>query len=252
MLRISVITAVRNGGSAVLDTVRSVAAQTHPLVEHVVQDANSSDGTPERVLALNSHRVRLVSERDTGIYDGFNRGLARATGDVVAFLNADDVYVDNDVLRRVATIMLDPSIDMAYADVELVHPAQPEKVVRYYRSGYFTPKRLRRGFMPAHPALFVRRRLYDEIGGFDPSYRIAGDFEWVARAFVRANPHCTRIPMPLVRMALGGRSNAGLGSMVTITRELYRACHSNDISTTYFLLSTRFITKFFEYFHRPT
>jgi hypothetical protein len=192
--------------------------------------------------------VRFESRPDAGIYDGFNNALARIRGRIVGFLNGDDTYASSSVLSTVAKAFEDPVIGMVFGDVVYVNGDKPDKVVRYYSSAAFHPGRLARGFIPAHPSLFVRRELFDAVGLYDAGYRIAGDFEWIARAFQRASPRYLYISRPFVRMRVGGASTSGIHATIRITREIRRACRMNGIATSYLRLLTRFPPKVLERF----
>ncbi len=246
---VSVLSVVRNCEATIADTIRSVARQDYGRVEHLIQDGASTDDTLGVVRRLGGDAVRLESRRDSGIYDGFNNAIARATGSVIGFLNGDDVYASPFVLSVVASHFMDPAVDMVFGDVVYVQSRLDGPVVRYYSSAKFEPGRLVRGYIPAHPSLFVRRSLIDAVGPYDSSYRIAGDFEWISRAFQKASPRYAYVPQPLVRMRIGGASTDGVLATVRITREIKRACDKNGIKTSYFKLLTRFPSKILERFH---
>lgn len=244
----SIVTAARNARATIGETLASVACQTHVAKEHVIQDGNSSDGTPDAVRAFASPQVKLASEKDSGIYDAFNRGLRRVTGSIVAFIGADDRYENERVFERVAGIFEDPCVDMVFGDALIVRRDDPSSVVRRYSSAKFAGiASLRNGFMPAHTALFVRRKVYEQTGEFDTSYRITGDFEWLVRAFRDRPPVCVHIPEPLTRMRIGGMSSAGALAAWRVTREFHRACHSNGLATSYPRLLWRIPRKALEF-----
>jgi glycosyltransferase involved in cell wall biosynthesis len=245
-LKVSIITAVRNGEATIGTTLHSVARQTYPDIEHVIIDGASTDGTLGIIEAAGAGARTVVSEPDGGVYDAFNKGLRLATGDVVAFLNCGDFYASADVVARMATELTRTGALAVFGDLVIVDASQPDRVLRRYRSSRFRPSRVAYGFMPAHPTLFMRRRVYDEHGGFDASFRIAGDFELVARAFVKARISYSYIPDVLVTMPRGGLSTSGLKSNWIITREMYRACRQNAIATNFLKLFLRFPVKWSE------
>jgi glycosyltransferase involved in cell wall biosynthesis len=250
-LKISVITAVRNNVRTIADAIDSVASQSYPQREHVIIDGASTDGT---VQLLEQHRHRLQalrSEPDTGVYDAFNKGVRLATGDVVCFLGADDFYESDDIFEQVAAAFAAGDVDIVYGDVVMVKSEDTSAVVRFYSSAPFTTERIARGFMPAHPSMFVRRSLFERLGLFDTSYRIAGDFHWVARALTAGKARYRHVPRTFVRMRLGGLSTRGLRSTVRITREIRRACRELGITTNYLRLLSRLPEKLLEYRRRP-
>lgn len=248
-MKISVITVCFNSAATIVDALRSVAAQTWPDIEHIVVDGASTDGTMALVAAHRAGLAQVISEPDQGIYDAMNKGVALATGDVVAFLNADDFYKDADVLARVARVMQAEHLDALYGDVEFFRSGQQGKVVRRFNSGRFTADRLGWGWMPAHPALFVRRGLFALYGAFRAEYRIAGDFEFIARVFKHPELRHRYLPESLVWMQLGGISTSGLRATLCINREMIRACRANGIRTNWLKILARYPLKAMEFLH---
>jgi glycosyltransferase involved in cell wall biosynthesis len=247
-MKITIITVCYNSAKTIGHTLRSVREQTHDDIEHIIVDGGSSDNTLEVVAAEGPHVVELVSEKDNGIYDAMNKGIQLATGDVVAFLNADDFYKDRDVLARVAKVMQVEQLDALYGDVEFFRSSEQDTVARRYNSGRFTAGRLGWGWMPAHPALFVRRALFKRYGVFRTDYRIAGDFEFVARVFQHADLRHRHLPEVLVRMQLGGISTSGWRATIQLNREMMRACRANSIPTNWLKMLLRYPVKALEFF----
>jgi glycosyltransferase involved in cell wall biosynthesis len=245
-VKVSIITAVRNGEATIATTLRSVALQTHPDIEHIIVDGASTDGTRQVIEQTGVDSLRVVSEPDRGVYDAFNKGLALATGDVVAFLNSGDSYVSDAVVANMAQELTRTGVDAVFGDLVIVDADDAHRVLRRYRSSRFRPSRVAYGFMPAHPTLFMRRRVYVDYGGYDASYRIAGDFELVARVFAKGGVTYSSVPDVLVRMPRGGLSTSSPLSNWTITREMQRACAQNAISTNLLKLLLRFPVKWTE------
>lgn len=245
-MKVSIITAVRNGAATIRATLDSVAAQDHPDIEHIVVDGASTDGTVDVVRAHGRRVARTCSEPDSGVYHAFNKGLALATGQVIAFLNAGDTYCSPQVVSKVVRILEREPVEAVFGDLLIVDPRDESRVVRRYSSGTFRPERMARGFMPAHPTLFLRRRVYEACHGYDESYRIAGDFELCVRVFVRQRVRYRYLPESLVRMPSGGLSNRGWRSKWTITREMRRACAANAVPTSLLKLSSRLPLKLME------
>jgi len=245
-LKVSIITAVYNGESAIVRTLDSVAEQDHRDIEHIIVDGDSQDATLPLVRQHGSRVSHCVSERDRGVYDAFNKGLRIATGDAIAFLNAGDTYVDPNVVSRMVGALTSTGVDAAFADTLIVDRRDEQRILRRYSSRLFTPKRMRFGLMPAHPSLFMRRTIYECIGEYDAAFRIAGDYELCLRAFLRSSARYCYVHEPIVRMPDGGLSNRSWRSKLVITQEMMRACRMNAVPTTYLLLSLRFAVKVFE------
>ena len=249
-VRISVVTVCWNSAATIARTLASVAAQDWPDVEHIVIDGASTDGTQQIVAEHGSHVAQFVSERDKGIYDAMNKGIARATGDVIGILNADDHYPDSGRLRAIAEAFAAHQVDAILGDVAFFRAEAPDKFVRRYNSGRFRPGLIAWGWMPAHPAMFVRRAVYDRFGLYRTDFRIAADFEFVARAFGSGSVSYWHLPQVIVAMQMGGVSTQGLRSTITINREIVRACRANGISTNLPKVLTKYAAKLTEFVAR--
>ena len=247
-MKVTIVTACYNAESTIADTLQSVAKQTCDDLEHIVIDGASTDRTLDVVKQHALRTAHVRSEPDRGVYDAMNKGLAVASGDVIGFLNADDVYADQHVLSRVMTVMEREGLDALLGDVEFFKPDNPTRTLRRYRSAQFRPGRIAWGWMPAHPALFLHRRVYERFGLFRTDYRIAGDFEYCARIF-RDNTLVYRsLPETLVRMRTGGISTGGWRNTVLLNREVLRACRENGIDTNMLKIFSKYPAKMLEFF----
>lgn len=181
---------------------------------------------------LESYRSRLgvlVSERDKGIYDALNKGIKQATGDVVGFLHADDVFENSEVLARMAAAFQDPTVDAVYGDLVYVRQDDTSQVIRYWKSGLYDQAALSRGWMPPHPTFYVRRSVYERLGGFDTRYRIAADYDTVLRFLAVRKIRAAYIPEVLVRMRTGGISNRSLKTIIRKSREDIEVLRRNKV-----------------------
>jgi glycosyltransferase involved in cell wall biosynthesis len=245
-VKVSIITAVFNGGSQIEDSLRSVASQIHAPIEHIVVDGASTDGTVDVVRRQTTPVACIISEPDDGVYDAFNKGLRAASGEIVGFLGCGDTYCGQSTIATIVEKFSDPTVDAVFGDLIIVNKDHPENSIRRYRSKYFAPERMAYGFMPAHPTLFLRRQLYERIGGYSTQYKIASDFELCLRAFVKTSTRYIYIPQVLVRMLSGGLSNSGWRSKAAITKEMKRACEANGIRTNSLKLYSRLPFKILE------
>lgn len=239
-----------NSAATIGDALQSVAGQSWPHVEHIVVDGASTDATMSVIDRFRSRLAKVVSEPDHGIYDAMNKGLTLAGGDIVCFLNADDMYAHEHVLADVAGAMSRNKLDALFGDVVFFRPDVPDKNVRRYRSYRFQPESLARGWMPPHPALFVRHAVFRRVGGFRDNYRIAGDFEFVARAFGKGDLRYQYLPEVLVKMRMGGISTAGWRNKLLLNKEVLRACRENGIPTNMVKILSKYPAKLLEYFHK--
>ena len=240
-MKISIVTATYNSGKTLRDTMRSVLRQQYDDYEHIIVDGGSKDNTMDIVREfepLYGGRLRWISEPDKGIYDAMNKGIRMATGDVVGLLNSDDFYSSDVILGAVASNMRD--VDAVYGDVHYVDDSDLTKCVRYYSSVGFNPKKMRMGFMPAHPSFYCRRDLYLKHGLFDTSFKIAADFEQLLRLIYINAIRIKYLPLDFVTMRTGGASTSGFQSHKRILADHLRAYKKNGVRTHIFLEAIRY------------
>jgi len=247
-MKVTIITPTYNSAATLARAMQIVARQTYPDIEHIIVDGDSADATMMMVREWASQHpnVRFLSEPDSGVYDAINKGIRMATGDVIGFLNSDDCFTSPDAVAHIVEAMERDEADILYAD--LIYCRYEETgmtTVRNWRTGEFRPSRLSWGWMPPHPTLYCRRRVYDELGLYDTSYRIAADYEFILRAFSRPY-RITYLPECLINMQIGGLSNRNVKNLLCKTREDARALRQNKRSIfTLFLKKARKISQYF-------
>jgi glycosyltransferase involved in cell wall biosynthesis len=228
---VSIITVVRNAVATIQDTISSVASQIYENIEHIIIDGASTDGTLEVIRQHQDKLSFVLSEEDCGIYDAMNKGIQFSQGDILGFLNSDDMYANNQVITKVVDIVTKQKVDAVYGDLVYVSPDNFERVLRHYNSGWFNPKMIAKGYMPAHPTLFLRNSVFEEYGYFKIDYSIAADFEFVARVFGKDKLPYYYLPEVMVKMRQGGASTKNWKSNWILNKEILRACKENDINT---------------------
>jgi glycosyltransferase len=226
-MQISIITPVFNE-PRIQQTLESVRAQRNVSgVETIVIDGGSTDDTLSIIGEYSDWIDVLVSEPDNGVYEAMNKGIERASGEIVGILNADDRYQDTDVLQTVLETFEKTGTDLCYGD--LVYVDDDDDVVRYWESGEYDRRRFYFGWMPPHPTVFVRRCLYERYGTFDPEFPIAADYELLLRMLLKEGVSAEYIDDVLVRMATGGQSNASLWNILKGNHEVYRAWRKHNL-----------------------
>jgi glycosyltransferase involved in cell wall biosynthesis len=228
-MKISIITVSYNSENTILDTLDSVANQVYADIEHIVIDGASTDLTLTFIRSHGNKNIKIISEKDFGIYDAMNKGLASSTADIIGFLNSDDLYVNSQVLTRIAEVFNnDPSVEACFGD--LLYVSQDKlNILRYWRSSSFEKGSFARGWSPAHPTFFIRRSALERLGLFDLSYRLASDTEFMMRYLERGGVKSIYIPHVLVRMRVGGATNKSWGNIFIQNQEIFRALKSNGI-----------------------
>ncbi len=227
-MKISIITAVYNNKASVHDAIRSVRQQTYPNIEHIIIDGGSTDGTKELIQNLDFKPSIFISEPDKGIYDALNKGIKLASGDVIGFMHSDDIFATDDIISKVAHQFEERSVDTVYGDLQYVRKDDPTKVVRYWQSCPFDIAMLQKGWMPPHPTVYLRKKVYDRFGFFDTSFRIAADYDFMLRIFRDNLRTAVYIPEVLVKMRVGGESNS-IKNYIRKWKEDYRALKRNKI-----------------------
>lgn len=218
---ISIVTVVRNGREFIAQTIDSVLAQDYPDIEYIVIDGNSTDGTQDVIRAKESRISQWISEKDDGIADAFNKGLARTHGDYILFLNADDALCSSNVVSKmVQEIQTHQSPTLIYGDFDILNRETSE--VLYRGKIDLTPKGLLRGQILPHPCLFTHRRYFDRYGGFDASFRIAMDYDWLLRGGLKET--IVHVPIHVSNIRDGGISTQDNQDVVN---EIIRALQKN-------------------------
>lgn len=228
-MKISIITSVFNNKQTISESIDSVLSQTYSNIEYIIIDGASTDGTVDIIKQYYNKISTFISEPDKGIYDGLNKGISLATGDVVGFLHSDDLYQNNKVIETVVEAFKQYEVDSIYGDLTYVDKVDTNKVIRYWVSGDFSLKKLRRGWMPPHPTFFVKRSVYEQAGNFDTGFKIAADYDLILRCLGKHKVSTHYIPDILIKMRVGGESNKSLKNIIQKSKEDLRALKDNEI-----------------------
>ena len=249
IVKISIITSVYNNKETIAEAIESVLSQTYENIEYIVVDGASTDGTVEVIEEYAEEITTFVSEQDKGIYDGLNKGVALATGDVVGFLHSDDLFEDKYVVEKIAQAFIKSGVESIYGDLTYVTKEDTSKVVRYWKSGTYSYTKLKRGWMPPHPTFYVKRDVYEKYGAFDTSFKIAADYDSILRFLGREKISTRYIPEVLVKMRLGGASNKSIKNLIQKSREDLKAMKNNGVGDVGSLL-VKNISKVPQFFRR--
>ena len=233
-MKFSIITICYNPGDNIKAAIESVLSQDYPDIEYIIVDGGSTDGTIELVKSYGDKISKFISEPDNGLYDALNKGVRMTSGDVVGFVNADDLLAGVNVISDIARAFDRTGAGGLYGDLEYVARNDIARVIRYWRSGDFKYSSLRAGWMPPHPTLYLRRSVYQrarlEDGDyFDTSFKIAADYDFMMRVFGKLKVDVVYLPQVLVKMRVGGKSNKSISNIIKKTREDIVAMRRNGI-----------------------
>ena len=248
-MKVSIITATYNSGMTLRDTIESVLRQSYGQIEHVIVDGGSNDNTLDIIREFEPQyqgRLKWISEKDRGIYDAMNKGIALATGDVIGILNSDDFYTSDNVVEILARTLEETGSDAVYGDIHFVDDRDLCRCVRYYSSKGFRRWKMRLGWMPAHPSFYCRKAIYEKYGNFDTSYKIGADFENLLRFIFVHRIQIVYVPIDCVTMRTGGASTQGFKSHRQILSDHQRAFKKNGVYSNIFFEGVRYLEKVWE------
>jgi glycosyltransferase len=235
-IKISVITVVYNNAFSIEEAILSVLSQSYNNIEYIVIDGNSLDGTVNIVKKYSEKISKFLSEPDNGIYDALNKGVELATGDVICFLHSDDIYANRNVILNIANEFVnDITVDGVYGDLVYVAKNDTSRVCRHWKSKYFYMDLLKQGWMPPHPTLFLRKKIYERFGKFDLDFKIAADYDFLLRV-LSGGIKVKYLPKILYKMRLGGESNKSIVNILRKSKEDLGVLRKNNIGGLYTLM----------------
>jgi len=239
-MKISIITVVYNNEKTIKDAIQSVLGQSYSDIEYVIIDGNSKDNT---VNLINEYKERLgyfITEKDKGLYDAMNKGIKACTGDVIGILNSDDLYQDLDVINDVMQqFNNDSELDILYGDLVYVKNDNANKIVRNWKSKSYYNNFFENANVPPHPALFVRSKVYKEVGLFNLDYKLAADYEFMLRVFKKHHFKSKYINRLIIKMRLGGATNQSFTNIVSQNKEILKAWKNNRLKAPFYLMPLR-------------
>ena len=229
-MRVTLITATYNSGASIKTCLDSVVSQDYDVFEYLIIDGKSSDETLSIVEDFQQKYpfIKLISEKDEGIYDALNKGVLLATGDVIGFVHSDDLLASKTVISEIVATLKNEKLDGVYGDLEYVSKEDTSKVVRFWKSRSFNSKLLSMGWMPAHPTLFLKKEVYEKHGFFNLRYKISADYDFMLRILKDDSLKFGYLPKVITKMRVGS-SNLSINNIINKTKEDYRAIRSNQI-----------------------
>ncbi|WP_316806901.1 glycosyltransferase family 2 protein [Pedobacter agri] len=246
-MKISIITVVYNGERYIKDCIDSVIHQSYQDIEYIIIDGCSTDSTLQTITKYKRYITHFVSERDNGLYDAINKGIKIATGEVVGILNADDTLVSKDVIQEIANAFNnDEEIQAIYGDLNYINPIK-NTIVRKWRSYRAGAKDIEKGWMPAHPTLYIKTDLFRKYGHYALDMGTAADYDLILRYFHTHNIKATYLSMLMVSMRIGGVSNKNFASIWRAMEMDYKALKRNKIPNALLVLVKKKLNKFSQF-----
>ena len=249
--KISIITVAFNSVRTIQDTIESILLQDYKNIEYIIIDAGSSDGTVEIIQSFGNKITYFISESDNGIYDGMNKGIKAASGDLIGILNSDDFYPNNFILSNVAKTFVNNQCDAVYGDLVYVRDYNKNKIVRYWQAGDYSALKIKNGWMLPHPTFFVKKSIYDRFGLYNTELKRAADYEMILKLLYKQNISVKYIPMILVNMRMGGASNSSLMNRIKANKEDGLAWTKNQLNKPMFIRIKKPLQKVRQFFLKP-
>ncbi|NVD05396.1 glycosyltransferase [Vibrio sp. JPW-9-11-11] len=243
-MKVSIITVCFNSEATIEDTIQSVASQDYVDIEYIVIDGGSIDNT-NAIISKYADVVDIhVSEPDRGLYDAMNKGIHLASGDVVGILNSDDFFVSSKSVSELMAGFVSSDVDAVYSDLVYVDQGDTNKITRLYSSRMFKRSLIKFGIMLPHPTFYAKKKVYNAVGDYKLTYRVAADFEFITRCVVH-NISLKRVPVITVKMREGGISSSSLRWRIHQNMEIVRACRENGVKTNLFFVAMKLPYKMF-------
>jgi glycosyltransferase len=248
MSGVSLITATYNSRATIADTIRSVTSQTYSDIEHVIIDGSSTDDTLEIVRSTPNRISKIISEPDKGIYDALNKGIINSCGDIIGILHSDDLLASDIIIEEICRKFVQTTADIVYGDLIYVRNMNKDIIVRYWRSRPFDRSLLYKGWMPAHPTMFIRREVYMKYGQYDLQYNISSDYDLILRLMQIRDLKFEYLPIVITKMRMGGASNRSLGNIFLKSKEDYSIMKKNGFSNPLAILLRKNASKLGQFF----
>ena len=246
-MKVSIITVCLNSQKTIRKTIKSVISQSYKNYEYIIIDGGSTDNTIKIINEYKKYISVFISEKDKGIYDAINKGIKKSTGSVVSILNSDDIFCDDKTTQKIISYFKsDLKLDCLIGNT-LITKNNSKKVIRNYKANSFKKWMLYLGFSPPHPSTFVRKKIYKKFGLYNKKYKIAGDFEFFVRIFLKKKILFKIINKNFVLMKSGGRSSSSLKSNFISSNEIVKSFKDNNLYTNWLLVILRFPIKLLQY-----
>ena len=249
-MKVSIITITYNSEATLKDTIESVVNQTYHDMEYIIVDGKSTDNSLAIIDSYKDKISKVISEKDNGLYDALNKGIALATGDSIGIIHSDDFYTDNFVIEKIVKSIKENNSDAAYADLYYVDKVDTNKIFRKWKSGIYKHGIFLNGWMPPHPTFFAKRSCYEKFGSFNLSFVSAADYELMLRFIHKHKIKLAYLPEFIIKMRVGGKSNVSLKNRIRANNEDRKAWIINGLKPKFYTLYAKPLRKIIQLIKR--
>ena len=227
-MKISIITVCYNSEKTIEETIKSVLFQTYDNYEYLIIDGMSKDNTLKIIRKYEKKfngKLKFISEKDEGLYDAMNKGIKKATGDIIGIINSDDILANEYVFEKIVKKFEKTKCDAIYSDLVFLDEETMKIPTRNFIAHNYSK---RMAWHPPHPTLYLKKDVYNKCGEFNISYKIAADLDFMLRV-IKQNYKFEYIEEYLVKMRSGGVSTDGLKGYIKNFMEANLVLISNNI-----------------------
>lgn len=249
-MKVSIITITYNSESTLIETIDSVLNQTYEDIEYIIVDGASTDDTLSIIHSYKDKISKVISEKDRGLYDALNKGIAMCTGDVIGILHSDDFYTNHYIIENIVNTFKLNHSDAVYADLFYVAKNDTSKIHRKWKSGNYKHGMFLNGWMPPHPTFFVKRKCYETFGAFNLDLKSAADYELMLRFIHKYKIKLSYLPEFIIKMRVGGKSNVSLKNRIRANNEDKKAWKINGLKPRIYTLYAKPLRKIIQLFKR--
>ncbi len=227
-MKISILTCVLNNEKFIEDSIKSFQKQDYENKEQMILDGGSTDNTINIINRKKNDKLKFYSSKDDGIYHAINKGIKLASGDIIGILHSDDFYENEEVLSNVAKVFKRTDADLVYGDLVYVSKKN-NLIIRYWKAGTYIDEKIKKGWMPPHPTVFVKKKIFEKVGNYNTDYRISSDYDFLIRAVTNKEIKKQYLNQTLIKMRIGGTSNKSISNLLKKTFEDYKIIKKNKI-----------------------
>lgn len=228
-MKLSIITIAFNSAETIEDTIKSVLDQDYSNIEYIIIDGGSTDGTLGIIDHYKDNIAVVISEPDNGLYDAMNKGVAKATGEVIGILNSDDIYAHAQVLSKVAHKFITENAEALYADLKYVDRDDTSIIKRTWVSGAYKAGAFKKGWMPPHPTFFTLKIKYIQLGTYNTALSTSADYELMLRFIHKHKVKLVYLNECIIFMRTGGQSNSSFKNRIKANKEDRMAWRLNGL-----------------------
>lgn len=247
-MKVSIITSCFNRENTIREAIESILSQSYIDIEYIIIDGASSDNSLNIIKEYKNNISTIISEPDNGIYEGINKGIRQATGDIIGLLHSDDLLYSKDTVDHIVSAFIEKNADIVYGNGLFVNE-QNSRIVRNWISGTYSKKKMKRGWLPLHPTVYIKKEYFDQLGYYDESFKISADSEFLVRYFYENNLNIYYLNEYIVRMRMGGASTK-LSKNKQKWEEDFRLYKQHNFNP-YISLMGKILSKIPQFINRP-